>query len=103
MPYSGCEKDSRIRDRQPLPLELTLVVPTLNVRGNLDSLLAGIEKAMGGLRWELIFVDDASEIVQQEPDYGEPASDKLSLGTRLAILITLALAAWAACLAVYLL
>lgn len=60
MPNSGREKFSRINDRQPLPLELTLVVPTLNERGNIDSLLAGIEKAMGKLRWELIFVDDAS-------------------------------------------
>jgi dolichol-phosphate mannosyltransferase len=60
MPYSGREKNSRIHDRQPLPLELTLVVPTLNERDNIDSLLAGIEKALSGLRWELIFVDDAS-------------------------------------------
>ena len=60
MPYSGRAKDTRIQAEHPLPLELTLVVPTLNERGNIDPLLAAIEAALDGLRWELIFVDDAS-------------------------------------------
>ncbi len=60
MPYSGCAKDSRTSAENALPLQLTLVVPTLNERGNIDALLHAIEKAMDDFRWELIFVDDAS-------------------------------------------
>lgn len=75
MPQPAGEK-SRMRGGNPVPLELTVVVPTLNERGNIDSLLAGIEQAIEGLRWELIFVDDAStdgtperiyEIAQLDP------------------------------------
>jgi dolichol-phosphate mannosyltransferase len=48
------------KQANPRPLEVTLVVPTLNERGNIEPLLARIEQAMDGFRWELIFVDDAS-------------------------------------------
>ena len=60
MPYSGRAKESQTSAESPLPLELTLIVPTLNERGNIDRLLDAIEKAMRDFRWELIFVDDAS-------------------------------------------
>ena len=43
-----------------MPPELTLVVPTLNERANIEPLLARVDLAMEGFRWELIFVDDAS-------------------------------------------
>jgi dolichol-phosphate mannosyltransferase len=60
MPHSGPARASRAKSEHALPLEVTLVVPTLNERGNIEPLLAGIEKSLDGFRWELIFVDDAS-------------------------------------------
>lgn len=42
------------------PIELTLVVPTLNERDNVAPLLERIALALNGLEWEVIFVDDAS-------------------------------------------
>jgi dolichol-phosphate mannosyltransferase len=58
------------------PLQVTVVVPTINERGNLDPLLERVERALEGLEWELIFVDDNSsdgtpdriaEIAQRDP------------------------------------
>ena len=46
-----------IADRR---LDVTIVVPTLTERSNIDPLLNRIDAAAAGLRWELIFVDDAS-------------------------------------------
>jgi dolichol-phosphate mannosyltransferase len=40
--------------------DLTIVVPTLNERDNLEPLLALIELALKGTSWEVIFVDDDS-------------------------------------------
>jgi dolichol-phosphate mannosyltransferase len=40
--------------------ELTVVIPTLNERGNIDPLLERIDQALAGVRWEAIFVDDDS-------------------------------------------
>ena len=40
--------------------ELTIVVPTLNERDNLEPLLALIAAALEGVSWEVIFVDDDS-------------------------------------------
>jgi dolichol-phosphate mannosyltransferase len=40
--------------------ELTIVVPTLNECGNLRPLLQRLERALAGIRWEVIFVDDDS-------------------------------------------
>ena len=57
-------------------LEVTVVVPTLNEVGNVEPLLERVHDAMAGLRWELLFVDDAStdgtperiaEIAQADP------------------------------------
>jgi dolichol-phosphate mannosyltransferase len=42
------------------PLELSLVIPTFNEHDNLDPLLRLLEKALAGVRWEVIFVDDDS-------------------------------------------
>ncbi len=42
------------------PLELSVVVPTLNEVGNVEPLLAKLEVALAGIEWEAIFVDDGS-------------------------------------------
>src|SRR5258708_7545706 len=40
--------------------ELALVVPTLNERGNIEPLLELVGSVLGGVAWEVIFVDDDS-------------------------------------------
>ncbi len=40
--------------------ELAVVIPTFNELGNIEPLLALLEKALAGIRWEAIFVDDDS-------------------------------------------
>ncbi|MCB2047215.1 MAG: glycosyltransferase family 2 protein [Novosphingobium sp.] len=42
------------------PLELAIVLPTYNERGNLASLVERLDKALAGISWEAIFVDDNS-------------------------------------------
>lgn len=41
-------------------VELAIIVPTLNECGNLLPLIERLERALGGIRWEVIFVDDDS-------------------------------------------
>lgn len=41
-------------------IELTIVVPTFNERGNIVELLRRIDAALAGVAWEVIFVDDNS-------------------------------------------
>jgi len=41
--------------------ELTLVIPTFNERDNVPHLLAQLEDALQGLRWEALFVDDSTD------------------------------------------
>jgi dolichol-phosphate mannosyltransferase len=43
-----------------MSLQLAVVLPTYNERGNLRALVGRLEQALGGLRWEAIFVDDNS-------------------------------------------
>jgi dolichol-phosphate mannosyltransferase len=43
-----------------MPLELTVVVPTLEERGNVERLVRLLEAALAGRRWEVVFVDDDS-------------------------------------------
>jgi dolichol-phosphate mannosyltransferase len=40
--------------------ELAIVVPTLNENGNVPRLVLALERALEGIRWEVIFVDDDS-------------------------------------------
>lgn len=40
--------------------ELSIVVPTLNENGNVPRLVLALERALDGIRWEVIFVDDDS-------------------------------------------
>ena len=42
------------------PLDLAIVIPTFNERQNVRELIARVERAVTGLRWEMIFVDDDS-------------------------------------------
>ncbi len=44
----------------PQSLQLAVVLPTYNERGNLRALVERMDKALAGLRWEAIFVDDNS-------------------------------------------
>jgi dolichol-phosphate mannosyltransferase len=41
-------------------LDLCIVVPTFNERDNVTELIARVERAVEGLRWEMVFVDDDS-------------------------------------------
>jgi dolichol-phosphate mannosyltransferase len=43
-----------------MPLDLAIILPTLNERGNLGPLVERIAGAMGGEGWEVIIVDDDS-------------------------------------------
>jgi dolichol-phosphate mannosyltransferase len=45
------------------PLELSVIIPTYRERDNIAPVLAALEHALLGTRWEVIFVDDHS------PDY----------------------------------
>ena len=48
-------------DEAPIgPAELCVIVPTYNERGNLDELVARVDRALLGARWEMIVVDDDS-------------------------------------------
>jgi len=52
--------DSRL-DPAPLEaLEVSIVVPTFNERQNVGELIARVERALRGISWEMIFVDDDS-------------------------------------------
>jgi dolichol-phosphate mannosyltransferase len=42
------------------PLELSVIIPTLNEAGNVEPLLERIGIALAGIEWEAIFVDDGS-------------------------------------------
>ncbi len=44
----------------PLGIELSIIVPTFNESANVGRLLESIDAVLAGIRWELIFVDDAS-------------------------------------------
>ncbi len=41
-------------------LDLSIVVPTFNERGNVERLIAALEVALQGIAWQVIFVDDDS-------------------------------------------
>lgn len=43
-----------------MPLQLAVVLPTYNERGNLRSLVARLDGALAGIEWEAIVVDDNS-------------------------------------------
>ena len=39
-------------------LEIAVVIPTFNERANVPTLIARLDQALAGRRWEAIFVDD---------------------------------------------
>jgi dolichol-phosphate mannosyltransferase len=43
-----------------VPLQLSVVVPTFNERGNVATLVTRLDAALAGVAWEVIFVDDNS-------------------------------------------
>jgi dolichol-phosphate mannosyltransferase len=51
---------AQLADTVARPLELAIVLPTLNERGNLGPLVERLDKALAGIAWEAIFVDDNS-------------------------------------------
>ncbi|MEG6508622.1 glycosyltransferase family 2 protein [Methyloligella sp. 2.7D] len=46
---------------EPLPAELSIIIPTRNERGNIEPIVARLTRALQGIRWEVIFVDDDSQ------------------------------------------
>lgn len=48
------------RAQSARPLELAVVLPTLNERGNIAPMVDRLEKALGPSGWEAVFVDDNS-------------------------------------------
>jgi len=50
----------RVEAAAAAPLEVAVVVPTFNERDNVKELVARVERALHGLSWEMIFVDDDS-------------------------------------------
>lgn len=63
-------------DASARPLELAVVLPTFNERGNLASLVERLDKALADISWEAIFVDDDS------PDGTSDEARNISLGDR---------------------
>ena len=47
-------------ERGVAPLQLSVVVPTFNERGNVATLVQRLDAALTGIAWEVIFVDDNS-------------------------------------------
>ena len=43
-----------------MTVELSIIIPTLNEVGNINLLLMRLDKALTGIAWEAIFVDDDS-------------------------------------------
>ena len=51
---------AHVIDAASRPLELAIVLPTLNERDNLAPLIERLDSALTGISWEAIFVDDNS-------------------------------------------
>jgi dolichol-phosphate mannosyltransferase len=59
MTITGTELEQAI-DAAVRPLELAVVLPTYNERKNVATMVARLEKALAGISWEVVFVDDNS-------------------------------------------
>ena len=58
------------------PLQLSVVIPTLNEAGNIEPLLERLGIALAGIEWEAIFVDDGSKDGTPELLTGIAQSDR---------------------------
>ena len=47
-------------DGKNTPIELSVVLPTYNEKENIPTLLSALDRALAGIQWEAIFVDDNS-------------------------------------------
>ena len=45
---------------EPTCPRLAIIVPTLNEQGNVATIIAALDRALVGIRWEAVFVDDES-------------------------------------------
>ena len=66
---------SRVEAAPAMPLEVAVVVPTFNERDNVRELIASVERALRGISWEMIFVDDDSPDGTSDEVKGIGASD----------------------------
>ena len=70
------ERPTPVAELVPLPADLTLVVPTFNERDNVSLLVERLGKVLGGIAWEVVFVDDDS------PDGTGKLADELAARDR---------------------
>lgn len=52
--------ETRVQPRAQAPIELSIIVPTFNESANVPVLIEKLEKALAGIEWEVVFVDDDS-------------------------------------------
>src|ERR1700722_3817910 len=58
-PIAALEAQTLVQ-RDTAPVELAIVVPTLNERENVPLIVERLNRVLAGIAWEAIFVDDAS-------------------------------------------
>jgi dolichol-phosphate mannosyltransferase len=58
---AGSTKEPLTSAELATPIELCVIVPTLNERGNVDELLTRLMRVLRGINWEIVFVDDDSD------------------------------------------
>ncbi len=58
------------------PIELTVVIPTLNEHDNIRPLIDKLEQTLAGVNWEIVFVDDDSQDGTVELIRGIAARDR---------------------------
>ena len=59
--FAHCRREEvSASDSDARPVELAVVIPTLNERENVAALVDRLGTALAGIRWEVVFVDDDS-------------------------------------------
>ncbi len=79
--------DSAPRPAAAAPLELTIVIPTFNESANVPVLIERLERALEGIEWEAVFVDDDSpdqtaEVVAEQAQKNRRVRRLLRIGRR---------------------
>src|SRR3984893_4292114 len=59
-PFAPAAQDSVTPLPSAAPLELAIVIPTLNERDNVPLIVERLNRVLAGIAWEVIFVDDDS-------------------------------------------